>query len=171
MAKNGINLANLTQVYQFADLALANYYQNISIPGNIDYQSQEFQDIRYAYEWYLIHIYTAQDVQSQVYNYNLTQVILSNMQTFTQQNIFANPFVYLFSTEEASLISILYGLGLLNETCLRSAQNACIYPHFASNLIFEFYNNNNNPYVKIYYNGNATNLCEDPNNQNTCTLN
>mmetsp|Transcript_25934 Transcript_25934/g.22874 ORF Transcript_25934/g.22874 Transcript_25934/m.22874 type:complete len:316 (+) Transcript_25934:339-1286(+) len=176
LAKLDINLTTISDYQKLGDVCIADYFNDFELPGKIDTTSDTYKDIKFAYEWYQTHVYTAQSFQKSIYNYNLTNTILNNIKAYSTSERFTNPYVYLYYSDEPSLISLLNAFGVLNDSCLAnqwqgsSTYELCVYPHFGSNIILEYYINGSSPYLKAFYNGTSLNLCGNTEDSSICTL-
>ena len=175
LKSKNITVSNMGDLYEFGDLAIANAFSGLPIPGGIDPTSQYYKDVKFAFEYTLAYWYTAQDIQVQMSSMNPFQNILNLMDKVVAGK---STLKYsMFSAHDTNLLPVLSILGVLNNTCLLEnyiAQKAnqalpyptCVFPGFTANLAFELFGGTS-PFVVLYYNGDRINIC---NGKSSCSL-
>lgn len=169
------SIASMKDVHTLGDTALSAYFYGKPLPANISVDSQIYQDLLFADQWYEIYATFAEITQRQVYSAPPLSELLSYIQSF--QNNTSNTAFVLWSGHETSLFTILSAFNITTPECMvanwrsqRANQTIpypqCIYPAFADNLIFEYYNTTN-PYVIVKYGGTEMTLCG---NSTQCSL-
>ena len=170
-----ISAGSMGSLYNFADLAIANAFNGLPIPGDIDPTSQYYQDLKLAYEWSATYWYTAQELQTQLTGMSLLQNVFNLMDKVVAGK---SPIKYsMFSAHDVTLLPVLASLGIVNNTCILAnyvAEKAnkavpypnCVFPSFTANLAFDLYGGKS-PYVEVYYNGDLVKIC---NNKSSCGL-
>jgi len=110
----------------------------------------------------------SQDVQREILSFHSLNEILKQLADFREGKNAKK--LALYSGHDINLYVILSAFGIITEDCLLANYQGevqgkdrpypnCKYPKFASNLIFEFYNDTKAPYVKFYYNDKLIRLC------------
>jgi len=176
-----IKISTGKDVSSFGDTAIANKFENVPIPGNIPADSQDYLDIKFAAEWQFFKAYGSGKNEAALHSLYLLRGIQDYINSFLNKTSPAN-FVFL-SAHDSTLMPVLAAFGITTKDCLlanHQAQKAgkaipnpsCLYPAFASNLIFEVYGKETeNAYVKFYYNNVPQPICgKTGEGSNTCTM-
>jgi hypothetical protein len=163
-------------IVSFGDTMLANIADNRPMPGGFT-DRVLINNLTAAFSWFNFHLHNGQLIQRQLGAYNLLDAVLNQLKAFRQGQSY-NP-VALYSGHDSNIIAMLGALGVVSEECLMAnfqsyARNHsqpvpylnCYFPYFASNLIFEFYNETDSAYVKVFYNNAVLPLC---NGQESCS--
>ena len=167
--------ANTIQLFDdLGDTVMCDYANDVPLPGNIDPTSEIYRDLLFFTRWYEIYPTLALPVQRQIFAgpflYNLLSMIQQVQNGTTSLN-----FVF-YAAKETMLSTILTAFNIMTPDCLKANWDAernnqtvpypeCIYPAFAANLIFEFYNTSD-PYVRVKYGNNVMSVC----GTETCSL-
>ena len=173
---NGYEINNMKNLKSLGDAAISAHYYGKTLPANISADSQIYRDLELAYEWYEVYASLAESYQRQVFSAPLFSQLLNYIEN-VQRNTSPVKFTF-WSAHETTLFTMLAALNVSTPECLVANWKAsranetipypdCIYPKFAANLIFEFYNTSD-PYVIVKYEDNVLRLC---NNQEACSLN
>jgi len=177
LKKLHLEIDNSTQFDDLGDTVIADYRNQVTLPGGIDPTSEEFADLQFWAQWYEIYPTLNLPIQRQLFS---GPILNSILQMFQQKRANTTPLNFAFyAAKETMLATILSALNITTPECLlenwrsekdgKTAPNPnCNYPIFASNLIFEFYNDTTSPYVMFKYNGAAMPIC---NGQTSCPLN
>ena len=176
LEKLNLKIESMTDLDDLGDTVVADYRNQITLPGGLDPKSQDFADVQFWTQWYEIYPTLNLPIQRQLFSGPILNNIL---QMFQQKRAGSTPVNFAFyAGKETMLATILSALNITTPECLLEnwrAQKAgkdvpnknCNYPIFASSLIFEFYNDTAKPYVMFKYNGAAMPIC---NGETTCAL-
>jgi len=126
--------------------------------------------MNFAFSWFVFHQEYAQLIQRQVSAYYIVQEILTQMNYWvTGSYMLYNGLLY--GAHDYNLYALLAAFNIVNDTCIMANFNsyaqtqtlaypACVYPGFASNMIFElYYPSATTAYVKLFYNNIWIPLC------------
>ena len=177
LRNQGLTVRNFKDLFFVGDTAIANMVEGIELPGNVDPVTQEqyYKDLKFAYEWYTTQTIEGTPNQVELFALNLLDFISGNINATINGTSSLN-FIFL-SGHDTTVLALLSAFNITTADCLldnyRNDKNGlpietpnCIYPQFAANLIFEFYNTEE-PYVLFYYNGTQVPFCGNSNNN--CT--
>jgi len=171
-----IEIKNMKDLKEIADVALASKYYGKELPGGIAVDSSMYKDLEFAASWFDIYPIFAQTIQKQIFAAPMFSDLIDYIDGIRDES--SKTRVVLWSGTEASLFSLLIALDVINFECLEAnwkSQRAgeavkypnCVYPGFASSLIFEFYNQTENPFVVFRYSDQEVSICGENKN---CTL-
>jgi hypothetical protein len=157
---NPVNLGDFCDTLP-VDMYANKFIGNITDPILID-------KLGWACTWLVTHIKGGQETQVQTAAFHLMDTILTQLDSF-RQGLNPNKAV-IYSGHDDTLYPILAAFGVINEQCVldnfhSSTDNgtvkypSCVYPDFASNIIVEFYNSTETPYVQAYYNNVLIPIC------------
>jgi len=165
---------NLNEMSDAYDAFMCDMSDGKKLPGGItDKDLLESLNYGQAYHQYLM--FQLQDAQKGLTSFNTIQAFMDQLSNFRQGK---NPKkLAIFSGHDSNLFSVLSAFGVITSKCLlanyedhENGQDLsyphCRTPEFATNIIFEFYNETSNPYVKFYYNDVIVPLC---NGQESCS--
>jgi len=171
--KANSKLLSYQQIYDIGSLVLsydaiiAAIYDKRATPGEIKDKAL-IKELELAFAYYIYHLEQSQKIQRHLSAFNTLDVVLREMANFKEGK---NPKKMVFlSGHDKNLYSVLAAFDVINKDCLLENYNTfvqigrpkhaqCYYPYFASNLVFEFYNDPTNPYVQFYYNDVLIPLC------------
>jgi len=165
------NLQVLTKAY---DAFISDIYDSKTLPGGIS-DINLVESLGYGRDFYLYTSEQKQEAQRGLTAFNTLQGIMDQLYNFRQGNN-AKKLVFM-GGHDSNIYAMLSSFGVLNTDCILANYEAhqsgqtlsypnCRFPEFTSNLIFEFYNDTSNPYVKVYSDDVIVPLC---NGQNTCS--
>lgn len=165
----GLNATTIKLFDDLGDTVMCDLANNVTLPGDIDPNSQIYKDLLFFTQWYEIYPALALPVQRQIFAGPFLYNLLSLFQQ-VQSNTTPLKFVF-YAAKETMLSIILTAFNIMTPDCLLSnwqsqkangtiPDPACQYPKFAANLIFEFYNDTTEPYVVVKYGNNVTNVCD-----------
>jgi len=170
LADRGITFKSPIDFKDFIDTLYCNYYQDKEMMGNITFDSELFRNLTLAATYVTYHVVYSSEKQKSL----LSVPLFDEAFQFLDNKVQGSPVeVVLLSTHDTAVLTILATLGIVNEQCLIANFEAstrvkdmselpfpnCIFPPFAANVIFEFYENSGSPYVVLKYNDNAIPLC------------
>lgn len=166
-------ITSMFDLENFDDTLITDLIENMTLDGINN--TELINNITYGMTWAAFHYCYEQEVQRQVSSFGLIDTVLQQLANFRQGENYNK--VALFSGHDSNIIAILSAFGIFNEDFVLAnfysyLENKplpypnCYFPYFASNLIIEFYNNTDSPYVKFYYNNALIPLC---NGQPTCS--
>jgi len=181
MTTAGLDAANIQKLNWIGDTAVANKFQNLPIPGDVDPNSQDYLDVRFAFEWHFFKAFGSGKNEAALHSLYLLNNIQDYILGYLNGTSSAN-FV-LLSGHDSTLLPLLVAFGVTTKDCLLANYKAhkagealpnpnCIYPTFASNVVFEVYGQSTaDAYVKFYYNNVAQPICgKTGDDSNKCTL-
>jgi hypothetical protein len=163
----GIKVKSITDFKDLIDTNYCNYYQNKELIGNITFDSELFRNMTLAATYVTYHVVYSSERQKAL----LSVPLFDEAFQFLDKKVKGSAIeVVLLSTHDTAVFTILTTLGIVNEDCLIANFEAqtkggslpfpnCIFPPFAANVIFEFYENSGSPYVVLKYNDQAIPLC------------
>jgi len=169
-------LTALYDLVSFGDFLLVNLADNRALPGGLRDQELIY-NLTMAFTLFDFHVNNGQLIQRQLGAFNIMNEVLKQLKAFKtgQQD---SKKIALYSGHDTNLLAILGALGVINEDCLMKNFKShlqhesqipypdCYFPYFASDIIFEFYNDTTAPFVKVYYNNQILPLC---NGQEACS--
>jgi len=159
----------------FGDAMLVNVYHNMSMTAFGMDDPEAVRNFTYAYSWFVFHNEYGQEQQKQVSAFPFVDEILNRLEAF-KNGADNSKQAALYSAHDYNIYAILAAFGVISEECimanfLSAVANEtlpyphCYFPFFASNLIFELYNQTSGAYVKLLYNNVPVPLC---NSQEAC---
>jgi len=175
LKSKNLKIQSFEDLHRAGDVAIANKFQNKQLPGQVEYNSREYKDLRFATEWYTVKQYEGRDIQRELYAAPLLETIKGYIDQASIGNSSLN-FVIL-SAHDTTLMTLLAAFNVTTTRCLldnyrREKEGKeilypnCEFPPYASTIIFEYYNTSS-PYIKMLYNGKEINLCGK---SSTCSL-
>jgi len=155
----------------FGDAMLVNLYDNRTLLGGLN-DSDLLANFTSAFSWFVFHIEYGQLIQRQLSAYHTVEAMLDQLVAFRQGVKYHQ--VAMFSGHDYNLYALLAAFGVVTEECLMenflsyvanktTPHPHCVFPHFAANIILEFYNHTNQ--VKFLYNNMVIPICGT---QETC---
>jgi len=155
----------------FGDAVLVNIYDNRTLPGNIT-DPDLIKNLTSTFSWFVFHVEYGQLIQRQLSAYHTVEAMLNELIAFRQGVKYHQ--VAMFSGHDYNLYALLAAFNIVTEECLMEnflsyAANKttphphCVFPHFAANIILEFYNHTSQ--VKFLYNNMVIPICKG---QETC---
>jgi len=163
----GFKVANPFDLQELIDTLDCNYAENRKAPGDLDYNSQLVHNVTMGGIWMFIAAVYGSPFQKSMLSVPLFDEVFRHLDAKAEKKTGVE-FVFL-STHDTTLLTILTALNIVNEDCLyenflsKAGQPLphpqCIFPPFAANILFEFYDNNGKPYVVLKYNDVAIPLC------------
>jgi len=168
-------LKDLSDFVSFGNVLLANLADNRKLPGGIN-DKELIYNLTMAGTWFNFHTSNGQLIQRQLGAFNILNEVLKQLKAFKDGQDYKS--VALYSGHDTNLLAILGAFGIINENCLMANFQShirkesqipypnCYFPYFASDIIFEFYNDTQNSSIKVYYNNQILPLC---NGQDTCS--
>jgi len=164
----GLDIQTWWDLYWAGDNGITNAFQEIALPAGIDSSSQSYKDLKFAFEWFTVKIFEGSAEQRSLYAVNLLEAVQDyiNKKANGQTDL---KFV-LLSAHDTTLLTLLSAFGITTKDCLLANYRAdksnkdipyenCVYPQYASNIIFEFYKSENK--IVFKYNGNIITVCGD----------
>jgi hypothetical protein len=163
----GFKVSNPFDLQGLVDTLDCNYAENRKAPGDLDYNSQLVHNVTMGGVWMFISAVYSSPFQKSMLSVPLFDEVFRHLDAKAEKKTGVE-FVFL-STHDTALLTILTALNIVNEDCLydnflsKAGQPLphpeCIFPPFAANILFEFYDNNGKPYVILKYNDAAIPLC------------
>jgi len=156
------------------DAFVADIYENKTLPGGID-DPKLLESLNYAQAYYQEILEHRTLVQKGLASFPTLKAIADQLKNFRKGKDPKK--LALLSGHDMNLYAVLSAFEIISPKCLLvnyqdftqdrplSYPN-CRFPEFAASLIFEFYNETTNPYVKFYYDDILIPLC---NGQEVCT--
>jgi hypothetical protein len=156
-----------SDMVSYGDTMMVDIYDNRTLPHGVT-DPALIANLTHAFEYFAFHSWSGQEQQTQLGAYNLVQAFLDQIQAF---RLGKNGYkAVLYSGHDDNIYAVLGAFGVVTEDCLVDNFNsylqngtkvhpACYFPFFASNIIIEFYNSTDAPYVKVLYNNIALPLC------------
>lgn len=165
----GFKVSNPFDLQPLVDAIDCNFAENKKAPLDLDYNSQLVHNITMGGIYMFIASVYGSPFQKSMLSVPLFDEVLKHLDAKAVNVNSTTGFVFL-STHDTALLTILTALDIVNENCLHANFLAkagqplpypqCIFPPFAANILFEFYDNNKNPYVVLKYNDVAIPLCK-----------
>jgi len=174
--KKDIEVNDFSELGRVAEAAITSKMENLRLPGGIHPDSQMFKDLKFVYEFFYAKTVEALPMQRALYAKPLLEAILSYVDDFLHERTPRN--AIFLSAHDVTLMTLLAAFNITNTDCLldnyRHAKKGkmikypdCVFPEFASNLIFEVYRTPQ-PSIAFYYDGKPMNLCGKADNR--CTV-
>jgi len=169
---DSLKINNMETLVTAYDSFIADVFDSRPLPGGItDNKLIESLGHASAYDIYLLQ--QNQLIQRQLTSFNTLKGVLDQMANFRAGKNAKK--LALYAGHDVNLYSVLAAFGIVTEECLLAnyeshikgeaiADPNCHFPGFASNIIFEFYNDTSSPYVKVYYNDVLVPLCAGQDN-------
>lgn len=167
LKQKGFKVANPLDLQDLVDTLDCNYAENRKAPGGLEYGSQLVHNVTMGGVWMFIYALYTSEFQKSILSVPLFDEVLHHFDAKAAKNT-SLEFVFL-STHDTALLTILTALDIVNEECLHDnflskagqplPHPSCIFPPFAANILFEFYDNSGKPYVVLKYNDVAIPLC------------
>jgi hypothetical protein len=160
-------IKNMDNLMWAHDTIISDKYDNRTSPGGIT-DEDLIERLNYGQAYYQYILEERLEIQKELTSFNVLKAIIDPMESFRQGN---NPKkLVLLSGHDINIIAVLSAFGIMSAECLLAnykdyelgedlSYPNCQFPEFASNIIFEFYNQTTNPYVKFYYNDVLVPLC------------
>jgi len=156
------------------DAFIADEYDGKTLPGGIT-DDDLIESLNYGQAYYQYILEQRQSIQKGLTSFNTFKAITDQLANFRQGNNAKK--LVLLSGHDLNIYAVLSALGVISADCLLAnyedhvnnqslSSPSCQFPHFASNLIVEFYNDTSSPSVKVYYNDAIIPLC---NGQDSCS--
>jgi len=172
----GFEIKDWESLKGFADTLIVDHNENRTLPGVREWDSSVIQDIVFLYNWGSVFTRFGQEKQRQIIATPLLNSVLEMIEGAINGS-FSKELVVL-SGHDSSLLTFLTGLGIVTADCLKAnflnrrlngieMYPACQYPNFAASVRIEVYKENEG-YLRLFYNGNEVNLCEE-NGGDYCT--
>ena len=150
------------------DNAIANKYQGKDLPGHVVPDSKLYKDLKFSTEWLATQKLFGMESQKELYAVPLL-LLIKDYFNGIKNGTSSLDFVFL-SAHDSTLLTLLAAFNITTPQCMLENYRSgkpdddlpnpnCLYPAYASNVIFEFYNDPVEPYVIFYYNGNEINIC------------
>jgi len=167
--KLGYDIKNITELQLFGDALASRYSDNRPPLQGIPYEGKTFRDSVFAFRWWNIYNLVSPGLDRSLKVFPLYNRLTEWFDAKAQGK---NPLkLVLLGGHESSLFSFLSLYNITNHACFAEnykSQEAgqplpfpeCQFPEVASQLIYEFYNNSGNPYVKMLYNGKPFKICK-----------
>jgi len=160
-------ITTTSDVTSYGDTMLVDVFDNRTLPGGVTDPALA-ANLTHAFSWFSFHSWYGQLAQRQLGSYNLIQAFLDQIQAFRLGKDYYKAVLY--SGHDDNIYAVLGAFGVVTEECLLENFNsylengtrvhpACYFPFFASNIIIEFYNSTDAPYVKMLYNNIALPIC------------
>ena len=179
MKAAGLKVESLDDLAAYGDTAIANKFQNTPLPGGISIDSQEYKDLKFATEWWFFKAFISGKNEAALHSLNLFNGIRDYINgRLNGTNVVDFAFL---SGHDDTLAPVLVAFNITTKECLLANYRAqktgedipypsCVYPGFASNLVFEVYGDNaDEAQIKFYYNGVGQAICgKTGENNNTC---
>jgi len=154
----------------------------VALPGDVVLGSQEYKDLKFATEWWFFKAYNSGRNEAALHSLNLFLGIKDYIHAKLTGTSDIN-FAFL-SGHDDTLAPVLVAFNITTKECLLDNYRnqkagkeiqypSCIYPGYASNLVFEVYAGKtvDEAEIKFYYNNVAQPICgKTGENSNTCTF-
>ena len=171
LLNSGANIFDANALY---DSLITMIYENRPIP--IANNSQLFQDLRFISEFITSYVKFGSRDQQKYHTINLLNNIMNLFDnTLSDKNEMK---MVLYSSHDTTMTSILSIMNITNWECLLNKyrsknvtynENQCLVPQFASNILFEVWNDvtSNETTIKMLYNFEIQKICND---KESCSL-
>ena len=166
----GYRTNGMTELAQFGESLFTMHLQgrDAELPEELRYGGVIYNDTKFINEWFSTYYFVGAAVEKSVRMRNLMAQVIDWFQGVANGTN-ALKFSFL-SGHETSYLALLNLYGIFNETCLfdnykatKSGQEVpypdCIFPEYASQVIYEIYNGTGDPYVQFLYNGKPFKIC------------
>jgi len=160
-------ITNMDGLANAFDAFIVDMYDKRKLPGGIN-DTDLVESLNYGQAYFQFIQRQSKAIQRELISFNVLKAIRDHLTNFRQGNN-AKKLVFL-SGHDSNIYAMLSALDVITADCLLANyddhQNGrpltdplCQYPRFASNLIFEFYNDTTSPEIKVYYNDMLVPLC------------
>ena len=166
-----IRFKNSFDLNIIADAMMVNIYHNKSLLPLGVINEEVARNMTFAYSWFVFHNQYGRKVQRQLAAYPIVDEILGHLEAFRRGDK-NHKRAALYSGHDYNIFAILGAFGVISEDCIMANFQStianetlpypnCYFPYFASNLVFEFYNQTGGgeAYVRLLYNNNSVTLC------------
>jgi hypothetical protein len=166
----GYDVKDMSEMKEFGDALASRYSDNKPPLEGIPYDGKIYNDTIFGFKWWNIYNLLGDDYERGLKVYPLYDRLV---EWFNNKAQGENPLkLVLLGGHESSMFPFLNLYNITNHTCFtenyksQMASKAipfpdCQMPEVASQLIWEFYNNTGNPYIKMVYNGKQYKFCRD----------
>lgn len=162
LRKLGYDIKTFEDLADFGDTLIDNYQDNRPMPKGIEYGSSLYNDSVFAFQWFSNYNYLGYGLERVLKALNLLLQIVDWFEG-TAKGTNQIKFAFL-SAHDTTLLPILGLYNITDPQCLFEnyknqkegkpiIHSECLYPVFASQIIYEFYNKTEGPYIKFFYNG------------------
>ena len=173
LSENNVQVGDYALLGRVAEITLSNKFENIKLPAGIAPESQFFKDLKFVYEFYYTKTVEALPIQRALYAKPLLVSILEYIDDFLADRTPRN--AIFLSAHDTTLMTLLAAFNITNTECLlenyrnekagRSINYPdCVYPQYASNMIFEVYKAPE-PSLALFYDGKPINICGKKSNR------
>lgn len=164
----GYDVKDIGQMKEFGDTLASRYSDNKPSLDGIPYDSQTYKDAVFGFQWWNLYNLLGTEMERSLRVFPLYSQLIDWFNTKAQGT---NPLkVVLLGGHESSMFPFLSLYNITNHTCFAEnyeKQNAgkplpfpdCRFPEVASQLIWEFYNDSEAPYIRLLYNGKPFRIC------------
>lgn len=165
----GYKISSMLDLLLFGDTLIDNHYDKRALPKGIEYGSTLYNDAVFAFKWYSTYNFVGVGLERVIKSLSVLDQIV---QWFKGAANKTNPLKYSFlSAHDTTLLPLLGLYKITNASCLFENYKSeklgkpvpypeCVYPMFASQIIYEFYNRPEGPYIKFLYNGKPHKICK-----------
>jgi len=162
LRKLGYDIKTFADLADFGDTLIDNYQDNRPMPKGIEFGSSVYLDSVFAFQWFSNYNYLGYGMERVLKALHLLSQIVDWFEGAAKGT---NPIKFAFlSAHDTTLLPLLGLYNITDPNCLfenYKSQKAgkpvvhpeCVYPIFASQIIYEFYNKTEGPYIKFLYNG------------------
>jgi len=168
LAGKGIKATDIPGLRDVGEAAISHKFENINLPAGISTDSQFFKDVKFAYEYYYAKAHEGLPIQRTLYAVPILESIVTYIDDFLTGKTPRN--AIFLSAHDTTLMSLLAAFNITTADCLvenyrdekagKPIKNPhCVYPQYASNVIFEVYKTPE-PSIAFYYDGKPINLCD-----------
>jgi hypothetical protein len=170
LKKLGYKIENIGQIKEFGDTLASRYSDNKPPLSGIAYDSQLYKDLVFGFQWWNIYNLLGSELEKSLRVFPLYSRLI---EWFNGKANGSNPLkLVLLGAHESSMFPFLDLYNITNHTCFAEnykSQSAgkpipfpdCKFPEVASQLIWEYYNNSGNPYIRLLYNGKPFKFCRN----------
>jgi hypothetical protein len=165
----GYNVQNMMDLRKLGEDLESRYLDKKAPLGGIPYYGSTYNDTVFAAKWWTTYNMVGSTLERSLKTFPLYTRLV---EWFNAKASGENPLkVALLTGQEAFLSAFLSLHHITTPTCLYENYKAktahepepfpdCTFPEFGSQLIYEYYNNTGNPYIKMLYNGKAYKVCD-----------
>jgi len=166
----GYDVTTIGEMKEFGDTLASRYTDNRTPLKGIPYDSQTFKDAVFGFQWWNLYNLLGTQLERSLRVFPLYSRLIDWFSAREQGT--SKLKVVLLGGHESSMFPFLSLYNITNHTCFAEnyrAENAgkplpfpeCQFPEVASQLIWEFYDNSGNPYVRLLYNGRPSRVCSN----------
>lgn len=164
----GYNVQTGLDLHNFGDTLIDNHFDGRPLPRGVEYGSTVYNDSVFAFQWYSIYNFVGEGTERLLKSLYLLDQIVAWFEGAAKGT---NPLKFAFmSAHDTSLLPLLGLYNITNSTCFFENYKSeklgkelpypdCVYPMFASQVLYEFYNSAEGPYIKFLYNGKPFKIC------------